>query len=156
MPPTRALEDLLDARRHALLRLDDTVRAELIAAAPGWGLSGHVSVSLTVYEQVYGRTPRLGGHWTLFHASVTPDGHEVVTVSVALEFDDGQPADFWVSGTEEAIAGACTATALREAIAQCGGPLRQVSPFMPDYAGSMSLLSAFLVPYAAGPIGVLN
>jgi hypothetical protein len=156
MPPTRALQHILDARRHALLALDHSVRMELMAAATTWGLDGHVTVTLTVYEHVYGRTPSIGGHWTLFRAGATAEGHEVVSASVALEFDDTRPADFWVSGAEDVVAGACSATALREALAQCGGPLRQVTQFGPDHAESTPLHSALLVPYAAGPVGSLN
>jgi hypothetical protein len=156
MPPTRALQVLLNARRQAFLALDDMVRAELMSAAATWRLTGHVTVSLTMYEQVYDRIPRLGGHWTLFQAGATPNGHEVITASVALEFKDTRPADFWVSGAEEVIAGACTATALREALAQCGGPLRQVTQFGPDRAETTPLLSTMLVPYTAGPVGSLN
>jgi len=154
VPP--ALHDLLDARRHALLALDGTVRVALARAAQAWGLAD-VSIALTIYDQVYGRTPRLGGHWTLFRAGATPDGHEVASLSVALEFADNEPVDFWVSGAEdEVIAGGCTAAALREALAQCRGPLRQVTPLAPDRATAVPVLSALLVPYTAGPVGSLN
>jgi hypothetical protein len=156
MSATRPLQDLLDARRHALIALDATVRAELIAGAAAWGLGRDVSVGLTVYEQVYSHTPRLGGHWTLFRAGPTAQGHEVVTASVALEFADTEPVEFRVSGMEEVLAGACTAVALREALAQCGGPLRQFTPLRSDYAPAMAVLSGLLVPYTAVPVASLN
>jgi hypothetical protein len=154
VPP--ALPHLLDARRNALLALDGTVRVELARAAQAWGLAD-VTIALTIYDQIYGRTPRLGGHWTLFRAGATLDGHEVATLSVALEFADGRPVDFWVSGAEdEVIAGGCTSAALGEALAQCGGPLRQVTSLVPDRATAPALLTALIVPYTAGPVGSLN
>jgi hypothetical protein len=156
MSATRPLQDLLDARRHALLALDAAVRAELLAAAAAWGLGRDVSIGLTVYEQVHSHTPRLGGHWTLFRAGPTTEGHEVVTANVALEFADTRPVDFWVSGRDDVIAGACTVAALREALAQCGGPLRQVMPLPPTATLAVPSLSVLLVPYTAVPVASLN
>ena len=156
MSATRPLQDLLDARRHALLAFDATVRAELLTAAAAWGLDGDVTVGLTVYERMHGRTPHLGGHWTLSRAAATPRGHELATASVALEFADTRPVDFRVSGSEDAIAGACTTAALREALAQCGGPLRQLTPLPLDRAEPAPVFAAHLVPYTAGRIASLN
>jgi hypothetical protein len=156
MSATRPLQDLLDARRRALLTLDATVRAELSAAAAAWGLGRDFSVGLTVYDQLHGHIPRLGGHWTLFRAGPAADGHEIVSASVALEFADSRPVDFRVSGAREVVAGACATTALREALTECGGPLRQVTPLGLDRAHAAPVLSGLLVPYTAAPVGSLN
>jgi len=156
MSTTRPLQDLLDARRHVLLAYDATVRSELLSAAAAWGLDGDVKVGLTIYERVHGRTPQLGGHWTLSRAAVTPGGHELTSASVSLEFADTRPVDFRVSGSEDVIAGACTTSALREALLQCGGPLRQLLPFPVDRAESAPVFPAHLVPYTASAIGPLN
>jgi hypothetical protein len=119
--------DLIDARRAALQELDATVREELTALAHHWDL-GDVELVLTPYDRVYGRTPSAGGHWTLFTTRLTAEEHEVATVTVTAEFEDAMPVDLRVNGTREALAGGCHALALREALSECGGPLRQVTP----------------------------
>lgn len=120
--------EILQARQQAMRRLDGMVRGALISAAHAWRLPGELSIARTDYPCIYGRTPNLGGHWTLFSAVITESMHAVATVNVALEFEGDQPTELWVSGAEDVAAGGCTAQALGEALAQCGGPLRQVTP----------------------------
>ena len=119
---------ITQTRQSALRALDGVVRDELAAAASSWRIDQDSSVALTAYDEVYRRTPEIGGHWTLFTARATETSHEVAMVAVAAEFEDGRPVDLRISGADEVLAGACTATALREALADCGGPLRQVTP----------------------------
>jgi hypothetical protein len=127
MTPTMRI-DTVSSRRAALAGLNPMVRAELTHAACRWAMTADVSVELTAYDQVYRCTPEIGGHWTLFSTHLDERCHEVAAVSVAVEFEDERPVDLRVSGATEVIAGACTAVALREALLECGGPLRQVTP----------------------------
>ena len=127
MTPTMRI-DTVSSRRNALADLDPIVCAELTHAARRWAMTADFSVELTTYDQVYHRTPEIGGHWTLFSARFAETCHEVSTVSVSVEFEDDRPVDLHISGLHEVIAGACTAVALREALQECGGPLRQVTP----------------------------
>ena len=115
-------------RQSALHALDSVVRDELTAAARSWQIDQDSSIVLTAYDEVYRRTPEIGGHWTLFSARAADDSHEVVTATVAVEFDGDRPVDFHVGGLRDVVAGGCTAVALREALTECGGPLRQVTP----------------------------
>lgn len=128
MSASRPVTDVLEARRQALRRLDGIVRGALISAAHTWRLPGELSIVRTDYPCIYDRTPQLGGHWTLFSALLTESVHAVATVNVALEFEGDQPVDLWVSGTRDVAAGGCTTQALNEALTQCDGPLRQVTP----------------------------
>ena len=123
--------ETIDARRVALESLDPLVRGCLAEVAPAWGLAGNSSIELTVYDRVYGRTPRLGGHWTLFSAALTDTYHEVATLSVAVEFEGERAVDLRVSGVLDVTAGGCTRAALIEALAECAGPLRQLTPVAP-------------------------
>jgi hypothetical protein len=120
--------DVLESRRRALQALDALVRDELLAAARTWDAGDDMSVVRTEYPCVYSRTPAIGGHWTLFATSLTERTHVITTASVALEFQLATPVNFWVSGVHDVAAGACTRAALREALLQCDGPLRQVTP----------------------------
>jgi hypothetical protein len=136
---------LLDGRRRALEALDATIRHELMDAAGAWGFAGDMTVDLLVYDRLYSRAPAIGGHWTLFRTALTEVCHDVAAVTVAVEFDGDQPVDLWVSGAQDVAAGACTPPALREALTECGGPLRQVMPVAFDTAkgaGSISALAA--------------
>ena len=72
--------------------------------------------------------PGIGGHWTLYDARLSAAQHEVAVLTVALIFDEGRPADLLVSGAVDVLAGGCSAAALREALRECAGPLRQVTP----------------------------
>jgi hypothetical protein len=120
--------DTLDRRHAALRALDETVRSALLAAARRWGLGEDVAIDLTTYDRIYDRRPQLGGHWTLFCAGLTAAAHEVATVAVMVEFDGAEPVDLRVSGVADVVAGGCTRAALAEALVECGGPLRQVTP----------------------------
>jgi hypothetical protein len=123
--------EIIDARRSALQSLDPFIRESLAEMAPAWGLASDSSIELTVYDRVYGRTPALGGHWTLFSASLSETYHEVATLSVAVEFDGERPVDLRVSGVLDVAAGGCSRAALREALLECAGPLRQLTPVAP-------------------------
>jgi hypothetical protein len=127
MTPTMRI-DTVSSRRNALAGLNPMVCAELARAACRWAMTADFSIELTAYDQVYHRMPEIGGHWTLFSARLGETGHEASTVSVAVEFEDERPVDLHISGVHEVIAGACTAVALREALQQCGGPLRHLTP----------------------------
>jgi hypothetical protein len=128
MSASRPVTDVLEARHQALRRLDGVVRGALISAAHAWRLPGELSIVRTDYPCIYSRTPQLGGHWTLFSALLTESVHAIATVNVALEFEGDRPVDLWVSGARDVVAGGCTTQALNEALAQCDGPLRQVTP----------------------------
>ena len=125
LPP---VSDTVGAREEAIRRLNPTVRRELSAAARTWGLPPQRGIHLTSYDQVYPRMPEVGGHWTLFHARAGTTQHEITVVSVSVLFEGERPTDFVVSGVVDALAGGCSALALREALAECRGPLRQVTP----------------------------
>jgi hypothetical protein len=135
MTPTMRI-DTVSSRQAALAALDPMVRAELACAVRHWALTGAVAVELTAYDQVYRCTPDIGGHWTLFATRLGGRCHEVTALSVSVEFEDERPVDLRVNGVYEVVAGGCTAPALHEALLECGGPLRQVTPL------SLSLLSA--------------
>jgi hypothetical protein len=125
---TWPVTDVLEARWQAMRALDGAVRAALASSAEGWCISGNPLIDRTDYPCIYDRTPALGGHWTLFGTSLTESIHMTVTVTVALEFDGDRPVDLWVSGAQDVAAGGCTFEALAEALEQCGGPLRQITP----------------------------
>lgn len=137
MSATQPGTDVLEARWQALHALDGVVRAALTAAASQWRLPESLTIERTDYPRVYGRTPALGGHWTLFGTTLTDSLHITATVTVALEFDGDRPVDLWVSGEHDVAAGGCTIEALAEALEQCGGPLRQVTPLSFD-AGALT------------------
>lgn len=139
--------DVIDARKQALRALDRTVRAELSSAARGWALAGQCEVELTAYDRVYNRQPAIGGHWTLFRARATRTLHEVAAVSVTLLFEGQQAVDLVVSGATDVVAGGLSVGALREALAQCGGPLRQVTPLGAD--GGFDMVAAYPCPDSA-------
>lgn len=128
MTATLSPTSLVDARQSLLRALDPAIRRELAAAARAWAVDADAAIELTAYDRVFSRTPSLGGHWTLFIARTLDDRHEVASVTVAIEFDGETPVDLRVSGQDEVIAGACTVAALREALRECRGPLRQVTP----------------------------
>lgn len=138
--------DTVAGRQAALDTLNALVRSELTRAAARWRLGGEPELELTAYDQVYPRTPAIGGHWTLFSAHGDDARHEVAVVSVAVEFEAGRPVDLHVSGAANVVAGGCTAAALREALTECGGPLRQVTPlagaFLPAAAIADFVLAA--------------
>lgn len=127
MSPTMSL-DTVSARRIALVDLDRMVRAELERAARRWAMAAEASIELTAYDQHYGWSPDIGGHWTLLTAWTDTDRHEVAMLTVGVEFDANRPVRFRVSGVTEAVADGCTPSALRAALEQCAGPLRQVTP----------------------------
>lgn len=137
---------LVAERRASLRALDSMVRAALADAARHWGLAGDRTVELTPYHDLYARVPRIGGHWTLFSAHLDEQRHEVATVTVAAEFEGDALVDLIVSSEREVVAGGIHALALREALQQCGGPLRQVTPLpaCPRPAAASGVLSALL------------
>jgi hypothetical protein len=120
--------DILVARWQAMRVLDGSARAALVAGAARWCMSESLIIERTDYSRVYDRTPSLGGHWSLFGTSLTDSLHLTATMTVALEFDGDRPVDLWVSGVRDVVAGGCTIEALAEALEQCGGPLRQITP----------------------------
>ncbi|MGE0538618.1 MAG: hypothetical protein AB7R89_00355 [Dehalococcoidia bacterium] len=120
--------DVLETRWQALRALDDVVRRSLVAAAARWRIPECPMIERTDYHCIYPRTPAFGGHWTLFGTSLTNALHLTATVTVALEFDGDRPVDLWVSGARDVAAGGCTVEALAEALDQCDGPLRQITP----------------------------
>jgi hypothetical protein len=125
---TWPVTDVVEGRWQALRALDGLVRAALAAGAARWRLPESPMIERTDYPCVYDRTPALGGHWTLFGASLTDSLHMTATVTVTLEFDGVRPVDLWVSGERDVAAGGCTIEALAEALDECGGPLRQITP----------------------------
>ena len=140
--------DLIDARHAALRALDLTVRAGLAAVADRWPLAGDWSSELTAYDRIYPRTRATGGHWTLFSAGLTDAGHEVAMLTVSVEFDGPEAVDLRVHGAREVVAGACSPVALAEALAQSGGPLRQVTPLGADV--QIARFASALEPLLAG------
>ena len=144
MTTLQLVPDLVAPRHAALRALDATVRQELAAAAGRWRLDG-ARVDLTAYDRIYERGRRVGGHWTLFAVSVSSASHEVATVSVAAEFDGAALVDLRVSGARDAMAGGYSPQALCEALAECGGPLRQRTPLTVP-AGSARRADAPLPP----------
>jgi hypothetical protein len=156
MSVSQPVTDVLQARRQALHALDGVVRAALTAAATQWRLPESSTIERTDYPRVYGRTPALGGHWTLFGTTLNDSHHTIATVTVALEFDGDRPVDLWVSGEHDVAAGGCTIKALAEALEQCGGPLRQVTPLSFDTRAMMRPLHADAISKAYGPTIALN
>ncbi len=120
--------EIIDARQQALWALDALVRQELTDALDRWGFSSAHGIELSPYDRVYRRLPEIGGHWTLYQARVSAAQHELAMLTVAEIFDEERPVDLLVSGAVDVVAGGCSAAALREALAQCAGPLRQVTP----------------------------
>lgn len=156
MSVTQPEPDVLEARCQALHELDGVVRAALTAAAAQWRLPESPTIERTDYPRVYGRTPALGGHWTLFGTTLTDSHHTIATVTVALEFDGDRPVDLWVSGELDVAAGGCSVEALAEALEQCGGPLRQVTPLSFDALTVMRPLRSDTIAEAYGPSIALN
>ena len=150
MTAASAPPNTIPARRSALQALDPMVRGEIAAAAGRWLHDQNWSIGLTSYHHHYPRVPAIGGHWTLFAAHVSDTHHEVVTLVVALEFDGERPVDLRVSGALDVIAGGCTAEALREALTECGGPLRQVTPISFDIPFESSVFERDAEPVLAG------
>ena len=143
------ITDIVDARQQALWALDEMVRQELTDALAGWGFSSAHGIELSPYDRVYRRLPEVGGHWTLYQARVSAVQHEIAMLTVAVIFDEERPVDLLVSGAVDVVAGGCSAAALREALAQCAGPLRQVTPLALDCAPDTPLSVSELL--AAAP-----
>ena len=128
------ITDVVDARQRALWALDEMVRQELTDVLDRWGFSSAHGIELSPYDRVYRRLPEVGGHWTLYQARVSAAQHEIAMLTVAVIFDEERPVDLLVSGAVDVVAGGCSAVALREALAQCTGPLRQLTPLALDCA----------------------
>ena len=156
MSATQPVTDVLEARWQAMHALDGVVRAALTAAAAHWRLPEGPTIERTDYPRIYGRTPSLGGHWTLFGTSLTDSHHTTTTVTVALEFDGDRPVDLWVSGEHDVAAGGCTTAALAEALEQCGGPLRQITPLSFDAWALMRPLLSEATSDTYAPMVALN
>lgn len=124
---TMTADRIISERRSVLLALDPWMRRELLrflaaADADGW------HIDLTIYDRQFRGSPGIGGHWTAFRAHIGPQRHEVDVLTVAVHFEGATAVDLGVGGMLDIIAGGCTVAALREALAECAGPLRQTTP----------------------------
>jgi hypothetical protein len=132
------IERRIATRRAALLAVDSFVSPLIETKLRLPMLFGQPAVELTVYDQVYRRSPA-GGHWTLSSRWMDLIGHTIASYTVTLHFDEqDRPARFVVEGVRRVETADASPEALGRAMedASRGGPLMT---WAPNYVTEISL-----------------